>query len=78
MSCCPGPATILTDEQEERLKCYLVQMSEIGFGLTREDITHLAFNIAEKCHQAHLLKMEKLVVVGLMDLWRTSPQTYNL
>ena len=53
LDCRPGPATVLTVEQEERLSHYLIEMSEIGFGLTREDIMHLAFLIAEKFNPEH-------------------------
>ena len=56
LDCRPGPATVLTVEQEERLSHYLIEMSEIGFGLTREDIMHLAFLIAEKFNPEHPFK----------------------
>ena len=59
VGCRPGPATVLTDEQEDRLSLYLIQMSEIGFGLTRDDIMRLAFSIAEKTHRQHPFKGEK-------------------
>ena len=45
----PGPGTVLTEE-EEWLARYLIQMSEIsmGFGLSRDTVLHLAYNIVDK------------------------------
>lgn len=59
MGCQPGPATVLTEEQEERLCQYLIQMSEIGYGLTRDDIMCLAYNMAELSLQHHPFKNGK-------------------
>ena len=53
MGCRPGPATILTDEEEDRLCKYIIQMADMGFGLTTEDIMSIAFKIAEKSHRKH-------------------------
>ncbi len=39
-----GPATVFTEEEEDRLSHYLMEMAEMGFGLTREDVARLAFN----------------------------------
>ena len=47
VGCRPGPATVLTKEEEDRLSHHLKEMVEMGFGLTREDIARLAFNIVE-------------------------------
>jgi len=38
----------LTEDEEERLAVYIADMAEMGFGLTKEDILHLAFRIVEK------------------------------
>ena len=57
ISCIPGPATILTNEEEDRLCKYIIQMADMGFGLTTEDIMSIAFK-AEKSHHKHLLVME--------------------
>ena len=51
--CRPGPPTVLTLEEEESLERYIMNMADMGFGLTREDIMHLAFNIVEKCGRQH-------------------------
>ena len=53
MGCRSGPPTVFTEEQEDQLSEYLVKMSEMGFGLTRDDILHLAFNMAELTGQSH-------------------------
>ena len=52
--CRPGPPTVLTDEEETKLADYLLQMSAMGFGLTREDVMAMAFSIAEKTGKRHL------------------------
>ena len=57
--CKPGPATVLTEEEEERLASYLIQMSEMGFGLSRDTVMHLAYNIVEKTQRKHPFKDEK-------------------
>ena len=44
----PGPATILTDEEEDMLAKYLVEMADMGYGLTRETVMELAFTIVQK------------------------------
>ena len=54
--CKPGPATILTDEEEDRLCHYLTEMCDIGYGLTREDVQRLAFSIVERIHRKHPFK----------------------
>ena len=51
--CRPGPPTVLTLEEEESLERYIMNMADMGFGLTREDIMRLAFNIVEKCGRQH-------------------------
>ena len=51
--CRSGPPTVLTLEEEESLGRYIMNMADMGFGLTREDIMHLAFNIVEKCGRQH-------------------------
>ena len=49
--CRPGPPSILTREEEDCLAHYIVDMVEMGFGLMREDVMHLA--IAEKSGRKH-------------------------
>ncbi len=54
--CKPGPSTILTEEEEDRLARYLVQMSEMGFGLSRDTVMHLAYTIVDKIQRKHPFK----------------------
>lgn len=48
VDCKPGPATILTVEEEDEVCAYLIKMADMGFGLTREMVMHIAYTIAEK------------------------------
>jgi hypothetical protein len=43
----------LTEEEETKLADYLLQMSEMGYGLTRESIMGLAYSIVEKSKRPH-------------------------
>ena len=56
MNCKPGSATVLTDEEEDRLSDYLIRMSEMGFGLTREGVMGMAFKIVSKTQRPHPFK----------------------
>ena len=38
VACRPGPPTILSEEVEDQLASYLVQMADMGYGLTRQRI----------------------------------------
>ena len=40
--CKPGPTTVLTDEEEEWLDSYLIEMAEMGFGLSRDAVIEMA------------------------------------
>ena len=54
IDCKPGPPTIFSKEEENKIAKYVVDM---GFGLTRDDIRCLAFNAAEKPVKNTLFKM---------------------
>ena len=56
MGCKPGPATILSDEEEDLLCEYIINIADMGYGLTREDIQQLACKIAEKTGCKHPVK----------------------
>ena len=43
----PGPATVLTEAEEEQLASYLIQMADMGFGLSRETMMCLAYRIVD-------------------------------
>ena len=51
--CRPGPATVLTEEEEERLASYLIQMAHMGFGLSRETVMSLAYKIVDATQRKH-------------------------
>jgi len=53
LNCRPGPPTVLTEEEEERLAAYLVQMSEMGYGINREGVMGMAYTIVEKSKRSH-------------------------
>ena len=51
--CRPGPPTVLTSIEEERLAVYIADMAEMGFGLSREDVLRLAFKIVDDSGRQH-------------------------
>jgi len=57
--CKPGPATVLTEEEEDRLSLYLKEMAEMGFGLSRETVMCLAFKIVDMAQRKHPFKDQK-------------------
>ena len=68
VDCKPGPSTVLTKEEEDCLNVYLIQMTEIGFGLSREDVMQMAYNIVDRSGQTHPFKDEKVGGCGLRRL----------
>ena len=57
--CKPGPATVLTEDEEERLASYLIQMAQMGFGLSRETVVCLAFKIVDATQRKHPFRDQK-------------------
>lgn len=55
----PGPPTVLTEEEEDKLAEYLIQMSDMGFGLNRETVMEMAYKIVEKLGRNHPFKHER-------------------
>jgi len=53
LGCHPGPHTVLSEEEESRIVEYVATMADMGFGLIREDIMQLAYQIAEKTGKQH-------------------------
>ena len=53
LECTPGPSTVLTHDEEEQLVSYLIKMSDMGFGLSRDDVMITAFRIAESSGRKH-------------------------
>lgn len=56
VSCRPGPPTVLSEEVEDQLARYLMQMADMGYGLTREAVMVMAFKLAEKTNARHPFK----------------------
>ena len=53
VGCRPGSKTVSTEEEETRLATYLNEMSDMGYGLTREGVMGLAYSIVEKAKRSH-------------------------
>ena len=53
IDCRPGPRTVLTEDEETKLADYLLQMSEMGYGLTREGVMGMAYSIVERSKRPH-------------------------
>ena len=53
VGCKPGPPTVLTDVEEEKLAEYLVQMADMGFGVSREGVMGMAYTIVTKSQRKH-------------------------
>ena len=51
--CRPGLPTILTESEAQCLAVYIADMAEMGFNLTKEDVLHLAFKIADNSGRQH-------------------------
>jgi len=48
VDCKPGPCSVFSKGEEERLSSYCVQMADMGFRLSKEDIMRTAYILAEK------------------------------
>lgn len=49
----PGPATVLTREEEEKLYQYCLDMCNMGYGLTVDDVTTITFRFAQSSGRPH-------------------------
>jgi hypothetical protein len=56
MGCKPGPNPVLSTPVEDKLSNYLVEMADMGFGLSRKEVMRLAFQIADKSGIKHPFK----------------------
>ena len=52
--CRPGPPTVLTEDEEQRLAVYIAEMGQMGFCLGKEDVLRLAYRIVDKSGRKHL------------------------
>ena len=59
MNCRPGPRPVFSKREEEKLSNYCIQMADMGFGLSKEDIMRSAFLLAEKSGLKHPFKNGK-------------------
>ena len=48
LDCRPGPPTVLTKEEESQIA---QQMSEMGYGLTKEAVMHMVYTYVTKCQR---------------------------
>ena len=55
----PGPPTVLTREEEEKLCEYCLTMCDMGYGLTVEYIRRVAYVIASNSGRPHPFKNGK-------------------
>ena len=53
LGCKSGPPTVLTKDEEDMLARYLVEMADMGFELSPEDVRYTAFRIAEASGRPH-------------------------
>jgi hypothetical protein len=53
IECKPGPATILSKDEEDRLCEYLIKMADMGYGLNRETVMRLAYTIVDRAGRKH-------------------------
>ena len=68
----PGPGTVLTTKEEQKLFQYILDMCDMGYGLTVEDARAVAFQIAEASGRKHPSVKKKLVVTGMQDFAATT------
>jgi len=55
----PGPATVLTEAEEEQMASYLIQMVDMGFGLSHETVMCLAYRIVDATQREHPFRDQK-------------------
>ena len=53
LECRSGPPTVLTQDEEHQLAMYCAKMADMGFGLSRDDVMHTAYKIAESSGRKH-------------------------
>ena len=73
MNCRPGPRPVFS-KHEEKLLNYCIQMADISFGLSKEDIMRSAFLLAEKSSLKHPFKNGKTGRVWFEGFLSRNPQ----
>ena len=63
LGCRSGPLTILTDLEETKLAEYVVQMDDMGFGLSREDLQIIAFQLVDKSGTMYIVHLTLFIMV---------------
>lgn len=63
IDCKPGPNTVLTPDEEDRLVNYCNTMSDMGFGLSKEDVMCTAFTIARNFFKKEVKPLKKQVFI---------------
>jgi len=83
VGCKPGPSTILTDEEEDKLAAYLITIADMGYGI-KQDSYGDDFYDCRKSHRKHPFKEEKGGCAWFEDFQRChlnlticSPQSYS-
>lgn len=77
----PGPATVFSKEEKDRIAKCVIVMADMGFGLTCDDIQCLAFNVAGKKHPFQNDMAGRAWLEGILKpltLRNSQPLSYNL
>lgn len=65
LGCHPGPHTVFSEEEELHMVEYIINMADMSFGLSRENVMQLAYTIARKLESNILSKMDQQGDLGL-------------
>ena len=56
----PGPKTVLSKEEEDLIFWHCITMSEMGYGIGRDDLMVVGFRVVEKSGRPHPFKKAPL------------------
>ena len=76
MNCRPGPRPVFSKHEEERLSNYCIQMADMGFGLSKEDVMLSAFLLTEKSGLKHPFKNGKAGRAWFEGFLSRNPQLF--
>ena len=71
--CKLGPSTVLTADEEKRLVKYILDMGEMGFGLSHDDLQIVAYKVAKKVGRPHPFQSEKTGCSWLNGFFKCHP-----